>query len=116
MNTNSNTPEYTLSVHYRYGRGLTLRGNEISGDTYRWREIIREIWGGEWDPNRKVWIVDPEVVLTSIEAGKPCKVRVFTARPVEPQVTKPQTDRALGRGDGWCDKCQSWCFGDCESH
>jgi hypothetical protein len=95
------------------GRGMELNGDKLSGDTYPAREVIKNHWDGEWDGATKTWAVDPEKVTATISDPKWTYSRYFEISEQQP-VNRPAS-RADGRtsADGWCDKCQSWCFGEC---
>lgn len=41
-----------------HSNGLTIDGNNISGDTYPVRSYITSKWGGRWDKENKCWTVD----------------------------------------------------------
>lgn len=50
----------------------------------------------------------PALLADAIARGK------FGQAPV-PRVEKTSYSNEPKRGDGWCDKCQSYCYGDCEA-
>lgn len=54
------------STNPRFTKGLKLEGNVLSGDTYRASHNIKKYWDGKWDATRKVWIVNPEKVMTTL--------------------------------------------------
>lgn len=87
------------------GTTVTLNGNKMTGNTYPVKDYIKAYLGGKWDSNSKAWIVDVEKVNDLITKQA---IRVDDSAPVV-KITK-------ATNDGWCNKCHSWCYGDCEAN
>ncbi|GIV86612.1 MAG: hypothetical protein KatS3mg054_0641 [Chloroflexus sp.] len=115
------------STNPRFTKGMILNGNELSGDTYNARENIKKFWDGKWDSARKVWIVNPEKVMATLNSkwnwglaiGDDEQPAAVTAQPVTTATTAKVTVKpapAKKAYDGWCDKCHSYCWGDCSAH
>jgi hypothetical protein len=84
---------------------VTLDGNLLSGDTYTIKEYIKTYLGGKWDAATKSWIVDTAKVQDLIDRKA---IHVNDA----PVVQSKQTTH----DNGWCNKCHSWCYGDCTAN
>ncbi len=59
---------YIKSHNPRFSTGMVLDGDKLSGDTYRARENIKKFWDGKWDAIQKVWIVNPQKVLETLNS------------------------------------------------
>ena len=87
--------------------GITLNGNNMSGNTFPKKDYIKAYLGGKWDGNSKSWTVDVEKVNDLIE--KQC-IHIDN----NPPAAKVQNgSRAT---NGWCNKCHSYCWGDCDAN
>lgn len=102
----------TIKCTSRMSKGMELNGETLSGDTYAAREYIKEYWDGKWDSGRKVWVVNQEKVVSTIQEQKWGFVKNLSI--VETTVTPTATAKTHGV-NGWCNKCQSYCYGDCSS-
>lgn len=100
------------STSPRTTKGMELNGNILSGDTFNVREHIKANWDGKWDANRKVWIVNPEKVVTTITAKTWGMDRILSLSDEQPV----QVDNPRSINTGWCNKCHSYCYGDCQAH
>jgi len=87
--------------------GLTLNGNKLSGNTYPVKEYIKAYLGGKWDSNSKAWTVDVTKVNDLIERGGYISIDDSLA---------PVATRKVSTDNGWCNKCHSWCYGDCTAN
>lgn len=96
----------TRNLIYR-NHNLTLTGNVLSGDTFPVKEAIKLHLGGKWDSTRKAWIVD----MVKTEDFIKRDILHLTAAPVTPE---PQA--ITGGASGWCNKCHTYCYGDCDAH
>lgn len=85
--------------------GLILNGNKLSGNTYPVKEYIKAYLGGKWDSNSKSWIVDAAKVDFLIESGG----NIYLDDSPAPA---PKKSTYVS---GWCNKCHSYCYGDCTS-
>jgi len=85
---------------------VTLINGKISGDTYPIKDYIKSYLGGKWDAASKSWIVDTAKVQDLIDR----KAIGVNDAPVTP-VAKKQS-----RGNGWCNKCHTYCYGDCTAN
>lgn len=92
-----------MKLKIRQTTGLTLNGNNLSGNTYPVKDYIRTYLGGKWDSLNKVWIVDVEKVnkLLSMSGGY---LSVDDTQTLA--ASKPARS-------GWCSQCHSYCYGDC---
>lgn len=95
-----------ISLRIKQTTGLTLNGNEISGNTYPVKDWIKAYLGGKWNSERKVWIVDTEKVESLLARG----ANIYVDSTPAP-VTKKSASHS-----GWCNKCHSYCYGDCEAN
>lgn len=57
---------FIKSTSHRTTKGMELNGNVLSGDTFGMREYIKKHWDGKWDASTKTWIVNPELVKSTI--------------------------------------------------
>jgi hypothetical protein len=106
---------YTINCKSRMSKGMELHGNILTGDTYGARDFIKTHWDGKWDASRKCWIVDAQKVITTIQEQTWGFAKVLSlSTEINPT---PSRDGFKVRGgvDGWCDKCHSYCYGDCQS-
>lgn len=58
---------FIKSTSPRTTKGMELNGNVLSGDTFGMREYIKKHWDGKWDASTKTWIVNHELVLSTIK-------------------------------------------------
>ena len=85
---------------------LELNGNILSGNTYPVRDFIKSHLDGKWNSTGKTWTVNVDKVNAWIERG-------LIAVDNTPAVS---TDKVRNGWNGWCDKCHSYCYGDCTAH
>ena len=102
-----------MNLKIKQTTGLTLNGNKLSGNTYPVKDYIKAHLGGKWDGNNKCWIVDVEKVNDLIEHGGYLSIDDSPA-----PVVKSTTTNLNGSAhwNGWCNKCHSYCWGDCEAN
>ena len=86
------------------GYTCTLNGNRLGGKTYEVKNYIKVFLGGKW--NGTEWIVDVEKV-NEIAARQGAYVQIVE--------TTETVETKSDFGHGWCNKCQSYCYGDCTS-
>ena len=92
------------------GYTCTLNGNKLSGNTFDVKNYIKAYLSGKWDANSKSWVVDVE------------KVNDLVSRPgsyiqiIDGEIAKTVQTATPKRDNGWCNKCHSWCYGDCEAN
>jgi hypothetical protein len=86
------------------GYTCTLNGNRLGGKTYEVKNYIKVFLGGKW--NGTEWIVDVEKV-NEIAARQGAYVQIV-------ETTETVETKSVF-GHGWCNKCQSYCYGDCTS-
>jgi len=89
--------------------GLQIEGNEISGNTYPVRSYIADCLGGKWDSNRKVWIVNPVKVENALD-------RIGSSLRTDDTPAAPKSQATSVKDFGWCHKCHSYCYGDCQAN
>lgn len=97
------------STNPRFCKGLELNGNILSGDTYGAREKIKTYWDGKWDANRKVWIVNPQKVMDTLNSKYNWGLEICDA------ITTVESKPARVN-NGLCPHCHTYCYGDCQSH
>jgi hypothetical protein len=93
------------------GSAVTINGNEISGNTYEIKTWIKAYLSGKWNAEKKVWIVDADKV-EKLMSGKYPTIRIDETERKSETKTKPVS----AHGNGWCNKCHSYCYGDCEAN
>lgn len=99
------------STNPRFTKGMTLNGNLLSGDTYRAKDNIKKFWDGEWDAARKVWIVNPEKVMATLNS----KYNWGLAIEAE-DAPKTATTHVRAQKSELCPRCGTYCYGDCSAH
>lgn len=97
----------TTSLIIKRTNGITLNGNKMSGNTYPVKDYIKAYCGGKWDANTKSWIVDTEKVNDLIT--KQCII-------VDNNAPAPKIQQGSRATNGWCNKCHSYCWGDCDAN
>ncbi len=86
--------------------GLTLNENYLSGETYPLKEYIKNYLGGKWNSDKKAWAVNVEKVNDLIDRGE-----IYLD-----DSPAPAAKIKIAKNDGWCNRCQSWCYGDCTAN
>ena len=81
---------------------VTLNDNRLIGNTYPIKEYIKTYLGGRWDSNTKSWTIDTNKVNNLIAKN----AIIIVAAPVV---------ATSAPSNGYCHKCHSYCYGDCES-
>lgn len=94
-----------MNLKIKNTTGLTLNGNKLSGNTFPVKEYIKAYLGGKWDSGNKAWTVDVAKVNDLIERGGYISIDDSPA-------PAPKKSTYVS---GWCNKCHSYCYGDCES-
>lgn len=87
----------------------SLNGNRLSGKTYEVKNYIKAYLDGKWDGNNKEWIVNVEKVMDI--ASRPGSYIEIVTGEIAPVTETKSTFRS-----GWCNKCHSYCYGDCEAN
>ena len=95
-----------MNLKIKQTTGLTLNGDKLSGNTYPVKEYIKAYLGGKWDGNSKCWIVNVEQVNKLLASGGYLSVDDSPA----------PTPKKSTYVSGWCNKCHSWCYGDCTAN
>lgn len=95
-----------MNLKIKNTTGLVLNGNKISGNTYPVKDYIKSYLGGKWDGNSKAWTVDLEKVNNLIARGGYISIDDSPA---------PAPNKSTFRS-GWCNKCHSYCYGDCDAN
>ena len=90
------------------GYTCSLDGNRLSGKTYEVKNYIKAYLDGKWDGDKKEWIVNTEKV-TDLASRPGSYIEIVEAAPVVD--AKP-----VKFVSGWCNKCYSYCYGDCEAN
>jgi len=99
-----------MNLKIKQTTGLTLNGDKLSGNTYPVKEYIKAYLGGKWDGNNKCWIVDVEKVNGLLASGG------YLSVDDNPAPAKSSNTNGSARWNGWCNKCHSYCWGDCEAN
>jgi hypothetical protein len=89
--------------------GLALNGNEISGNTYAAKSYIKDCLDGKWDSNRKVWIVNTAKVESNLD-------RIGSSFRTDDTPAAQKQTAKLATNFGWCNKCHTYCYGDCQAN
>jgi hypothetical protein len=90
------------------GYTCSLNGNRLSGKTYEIPNYIKVYLDGKFDGNKKEWIVNVEKVM-DIASRPGSYIQIVESAPVI------ETNASTFRS-GWCNKCHSYCYGDCEAN
>jgi hypothetical protein len=88
-------------------RKVQLDGNAMTGDTYPIKQWIKTYLSGKWDAASKSWIVD----LGQVEQWTGTCIKIDDS----PAQAK-QSANGTARWNGWCNKCHSYCWGDCTAN
>lgn len=91
----------------RKGQQLQLNGNLLSGDTYAIKDFIKTYLGGKWNGNEKAWEVDTDKLNAVATRGNHIGLRIDNT---------PQQQTKSSDNNGYCRKCQSYCYGDCSAN
>ena len=90
------------------GFTCTLNNNRLSGKTYEVKNYIKAYLDGKWDGDRKEWTVNVEKVM-DIASREGSYIKIVEGEvAAETKVTRID--------NGWCNKCHSWCYGDCTAN
>lgn len=99
-----------MNLKIKQTTGLTLNGNKLSGNTYPVKDWIKAYIGGKWNGDEKVWVVDVEKVTNLLARG----ANIYVDD--NPAPIKSSSANGSARWNGWCNKCHSYCWGDCEAN
>ena len=88
------------------GHKVQLNNNVLTGDTYPIKLFVKEYLNGKWDAANKAWIVD----LGQVEKFMGVQINADAAPAAQ------ATSKRTTSNNGWCNKCQSWCYGDCDAN
>lgn len=94
-----------MNLRIKSTTGIVLEGNKLSGNTYPVKDWIKSYLGGKFDGASKSWIVDTSKVNDLLSKG----ANIY-ADNSQPQAATKTT------GNGYCRKCHSYCYGDCEAN
>lgn len=102
----------TTKIRAKNSKGMELNGNILSGDTFQMRDYIKSYLDGKWNPGTKTWTVNPQKVESLLNTpGAKIVVDNSNTTPI-----KSDGFKVRHGADGWCDKCHSYCYGDCEAN
>lgn len=96
----------TTHLTTRKENKLELNGNLITGDTFPVRDYLKQYCDAKWDAANKGWRVNVEKLNGLLGIANSIGLRIANA---------PEAKKVTG-SNGWCDKCKSWCYGDCQAH
>lgn len=106
----------TIHIRTRKENKMQLNGNILTGDTYPVKDYIKSKLGGKWNASSKSWTVDVALVNKWLDKGG----TIYTDKDADsaPAHTSNNRDGFIVRKgvDGWCNKCHSYCYGDCEAN
>ena len=94
-----------MNLRIKSTTGITLNGNLMSGNTFPVKEWIKAYCGGKWNADQKSWTVDVNKVNNLLE--KQANIYIDDSQP---------TPRSNQSSNGYCRKCHTWCYGDCEAN
>lgn len=92
-------------------KGLSTWSNVVDNADKQVRILVKVLGialaGGRW--SQALASKDKATASKPVVSNKPGYNR-------SGQPLRNRNDKAIGNGpDGWCDLCQSWCYGDCRS-
>ena len=100
-----------MFVKVNKAQGIELNGNVMSGNTFAAKDYIKAYLGGKWDATSKTWTVDPAKVERLLN-----NTALF-CEDLNPPAPKNRDGFIVRKGvDGWCNKCHSYCYGDCDAN
>lgn len=99
------------SLTTRKGEKLQLTGNLVTGDTYPVKDWLKTYCDGKWDKDSKGWTVDVEKLNMHISRGNSIALRVDDS----PSTNRTRKATGTAATNGWCNLCQSYCWGDCQA-
>ena len=91
----------------RKNNQMTINGNVITGDTYPVKDYIKAYLGGKWNAELKGWAVDLTKLTAALSKGNSIGLSIDT--------TAPAASEEPTGVSGWCNKCHSYCYGDCKA-
>lgn len=99
----------TTHITNRKGNKLQLNGDLLTGDTFSMKDYIKSYMDGKWVADKKAWRVNVAKVNKLIEQS--------VLRIDDEPVSATSRDGFIIRNgiDGWCNKCRSYCYGDCDA-
>ena len=104
-----------MNLVTRKGNQLFLNGNVLTGDTYAIKGEIKKYLGGKWNSEAKAWTIDTdklEKYLSGNSIGL-MKDERTAGEAVAAGGFKVKVRTGNAGSNGWCDKCHSYCWGDC---
>jgi hypothetical protein len=91
------------------GYTCNLTGDRLSGKTFEVKNYIKAYLDGRWDAANTEWIVDVEKVMDI--ASRPGSYIQIVEGVVAPAAATKSTFHS-----GWCNRCHSYCYGDCTAN
>lgn len=91
-----------MNLRIKNTTGIIYEGNTLSGNTFPVKDWIKSKVDGKWDANRKMWVVNSAQVDRWLKAGA---IHADNSQPAQTTGT-----------NGYCRKCHSYCYGDCEAN
>ncbi len=58
-----------FKIKYHGWHNVTLMGNLLTGDTFAAKDFIKKYLGGQWNGQRKGWVVDLDAVARYTTGG-----------------------------------------------
>ncbi len=99
-----------MNLKIKNTTGITLDGSKLSGNTFPVKDWIKTYLGGKWDNNSRSWIVDTNKLEEMIAKG--ANIYVDSSQPQQTNTRRANTRR----DNGWCNRCHSYCYGDCTAN
>ena len=92
---------------------IDTTAGSITGDTYQMRDVIKdEFPGAKWNKELRAWTADN--MSERIDEFREYLTRCYRLREAEVNVAPVTTrDAVIGRINGVCPRCGTYCYGDC---
>lgn len=89
---------------------LQLSNNILTGDTYEIKSWIKSYMDGKWIADQKAWRVDTAKLEKFLDGG------LGSGNSIGLRVDDSPAPASHKGVNGWCNKCHSYCYGDCEAN
>lgn len=92
---------------------IDTTAGSITGDTYQMRDVIKdEFPGAKWNKELRAWTAGN--LAERIDEFREYLTRCYRLCEVEENVAPVTTrDAVIGRINGVCPRCGTYCYGDC---
>jgi hypothetical protein len=96
----------TINITTRKNNKMQLTGDMLSGDTFAVKDYIKSYLDGKWDGNAKAWRVNVSKINTLLHTPG-AQISIDDG---------PVVEKKSAGSNGWCNKCHSYCYGDCDAN